>query len=144
MSALIWVGRGLVIDDAEISFGFVRSPGPGGQNVNKVATAVRLRFDLRRSASLRGDVRERLARLAGKRLGKDGVLTILARRYRTQEANRRDAVERLIALVRRASVRPRVRRPTKPTAAAKKRRLEAKRLRGRTKAGRRPVGKTED
>ncbi|HVO76792.1 MAG TPA: alternative ribosome rescue aminoacyl-tRNA hydrolase ArfB [Candidatus Bathyarchaeia archaeon] len=118
---MIWVSRFIAIDDSEIVFEFLRSSGPGGQNVNKVATAVRLRFDVRRSSSLPIEVRERLIRLAGKRVGEDGILAIVARRHRTQEANRRDAVERLVGLVRRA---------------AEKRRLEAKKLRGRRKTTR--------
>jgi len=133
------VNRTIAIDDSEVSFEFIRSSGPGGQNVNKVATAVRLRFDARRSPSLPADVRERLLRIAGRKAGEDGVLTILARRYRTQEANRRDAVKRLIDLVRVASEKPRKRHETKPTAASKKRRLDTKRLRARTKDARRTI-----
>lgn len=133
---MVRVNRNIAIADSEIAFEFIRSSGPGGQNVNKVATAVRLTFDVRRSPSLPIDIRERLLLMAGKRAGADGVLAIVARRHRTQEANRRDAVDRLVALVRRACEKPRERRPTKPTAAAKRRRLETKRLRARTKAGR--------
>jgi len=136
---MIRVTRSIAIDDSEITFEFIRSSGPGGQNVNKVATAVRLRFDVRRSVSLPADVRERLIRLAGKRVGEDGALTILARRHRTQEANRRDAVERLVALAARAAERPRSRRATRPTSASRERRLDAKRLRGRKKATRHAV-----
>lgn len=141
---MIRVGPGITIDDSEIDFEFVRSSGPGGQNVNKVATAVRLAFDVRRSRALPDEVKKRLERLAGKRLGEDGVLAIMARRHRTQEANRRDAVERLIALVRRACERPRERHRTKPTAAARRRRLEAKRLRGRRKSDRKAIDGAED
>jgi len=136
---MIRVTRSIAIDDSEITFEFIRSSGPGGQNVNKVATAVRLRFDVRRSVSLPADVRDRLIRLAGKRAGEDGVLTILARRHRTQEANRRDAVERLVALAARAAERPRSRRATRPTSASRERRLDTKRLRGRKKAARHAV-----
>lgn len=136
---MIRVTRSIAIDDSEITFEFIRSSGPGGQNVNKVATAVRLRFDVRRSGSLPADVRERLIRLAGKRVGEDGVLMILARRHRTQEANRRDAVERLVALTARAAERPRSRRATRPTSASRERRLDTKRLRGRKKTARHAV-----
>ncbi|MGD1048561.1 MAG: alternative ribosome rescue aminoacyl-tRNA hydrolase ArfB [Candidatus Krumholzibacteriaceae bacterium] len=136
---MIRVTRSIAIDDSEITFEFIRSSGPGGQNVNKVATAVRLRFDARRSVSLPADVRERLIRLAGKRAGEDGVLMILARRRRTQEANRRDAVERLVALTARAAERPRSRRATRPTTASRERRLDAKRLRAGKKAARHAI-----
>lgn len=141
---VIRVSRSIAIDESELTFEFIRSSGPGGQNVNKVATAVRLRFDVLRSRSLAPEVRERLIGLAGKRVGEDGVLTIRAQRHRTQEANRRDAVDRLVALVKRASERPRVRRRTRPTAASRRQRLETKRLRGRTKEGRRAIPSVED
>jgi len=136
---MIRVTRAIAIDDSEITFEFIRSSGPGGQNVNKVATAVRLRFDVRRSVSLPAEVRERLICLAGRRAGDDGVLTILARRHRTQEANRRDAVERLVALAARAAEKPRSRRATRPTSASRERRLDSKRLRGRKKSARHAV-----
>jgi ribosome-associated protein len=142
--SVIRVSRSICIDESELTFEFIRSSGPGGQNVNKVATAVRLRFDVLRSRSLAPEVRERLVGLAGKKVGADGVLTIRAQRHRTQEANRRDAVERLVALVRRALERPRARYRTKPTAASRRQRLETKRLRGRTKEGRRAVPSVED
>jgi ribosome-associated protein len=141
---MIRVRRGIAIDDSEITWEFIRSSGPGGQNVNKVATAVRLRFDIRRSVSLPAEVRDRLLRLAGKRAGQSGVLTILARRYRTQEANRRDAARRLAALVELASQRPKKRRRTKPSAASREQRLEGKRLRARTKDKRRAIRSTEE
>jgi len=121
------------IDESELSETFIRGSGPGGQNVNKVATAVQLRFDVRRSPSLPGDVRARLERLAGKRLTAEGVLVITAQRHRTQERNREDAVERLVALVRQAAERPKPRRATRPTLASKKRRLEAKTRRAEVK-----------
>ncbi|MHC1741830.1 MAG: alternative ribosome rescue aminoacyl-tRNA hydrolase ArfB [Syntrophobacteraceae bacterium] len=126
------------IDESEIEEEFVRASGPGGQNVNKVATAVQLRFDVTGSPSLPDDVRERLIRLAGKRVTRDGVLVIQAQRFRTQEQNRRDALERLIELVRAAAVKPRNRHRTKPTKASKERRLEAKRHRSLLKTQRKP------
>ncbi len=116
-----------------LSESFIAASGPGGQNVNKVATAVQLRFDVRRSPSLPDDVRARLERLAGKRLTADGVLVITAQRHRTQERNREDARERLVALIRDATERPKPRRATRPTLASKKRRLEAKSQRSQVK-----------
>ena len=115
----------------------MRSSGPGGQNVNKLATAVQLRFDVRGSPSLPAEVRARLERLAGTRMTRDGVLIIIAQRHRTQARNREDALERLVELVRRAAVAPRLRRPTRPTAAARKRRVEAKKHRAGVKRLRR-------
>lgn len=125
------------LDESEIKESFIRASGPGGQNVNKVASAVQLRLDLSRSPSLPEDVRQRAVRLAGRRATRDGVLVITAQRYRTQERNRRDAVERLIALIRRAALPPPPRRPTRPTAAAKRRRLAAKARRAALKEQRR-------
>ncbi len=125
------------IDDRELRMVFVRASGPGGQNVNKVATAVQLRFDAAHSPALTDAVRARLRRLAGRRMTDEGVLVIDARRHRTQEQNRRDAVERLIALVQQAAVPPKPRRPSRPTRASKERRLESKVRRSRLKAGRR-------
>ena len=118
--------------------------GPGGQNVNKVSTAVRVRFDATGSTSLPDDVRHRLVRLAGKKIGADGVLTIHARASRTQEANRREAVERLVELVRKACERPRMRHKTKPTLASRQRRLETKRRHGETKVRRRTPESADD
>src|SRR5947209_14337753 len=110
---LIPINCQLFLDDSEIEENFVRASGPGGQNVNKVSSAVQLRFDLSRSRSLPEEVRARLARLAGRRLTGDDVLVITAQRFRTQERNRRDALQRLVALIRRAAVPPTPRRPTK-------------------------------
>jgi ribosome-associated protein len=121
----------------EVRFEFLRSSGPGGQNVNKVATAVRLRFDVAASTSLSDEIKARLLRLAGKRATEAGEIVILGQRHRTQEGNRKDVVERLEALLEAALTPPRPRRPTRPSRAAKARRLEAKRRRGAAKSGRR-------
>ena len=125
------------IDESEIEESFVRSSGPGGQNVNKLSTAVRLRFDVRQSPSLPNDVALRLMRLAGRRLTKDGVLVLIAQSHRTQERNRADARDRLIALIQEAAVKPIPRRATKPTKASKQRRIEGKKRRSGLKAMRR-------
>jgi ribosome-associated protein len=126
---IIEIDNSLSIDDSEVRLEFVRASGPGGQNVNKVSSAVQLRFDVHHSPSLPEDVRLRLIRLAGKRITDDGVLIIDARRYRTQEHNRMDAVERFVALVRKALEPPPIRRRTRPGPAALAARLEAKRRR---------------
>jgi ribosome-associated protein len=126
------------IEERELEERFVRASGPGGQNVNKLSTAVQLRFDVRRSPSLSADVRTRLERLAGRRLTRDGVLVIMAQRHRTQERNRQDALDRLVELIRQASVAPTPRRPTKPTRGSKERRLAGKKNRSSIKSLRRP------
>lgn len=123
----------ILIDESELSERFIRSPGPGGQNVNKVATAVQLRFDVASSQSLPEDVRQRLIRLAGRRVDSAGMLTLEAHRFRTRERNREDARMRLADLIRRAAHRPKARVATKPTRASKERRLSAKRLNAKTK-----------
>jgi ribosome-associated protein len=136
---MIRITSTIAIDENELHFDFVRSSGPGGQNVNKVSTAVQLRFDAARSPSLSDGVRERLARLAGKRMTSDGVLVIVARRHRSQQKNREDAVERLLSLLGRAAVAPKTRRKTKPTKQSKERRLENKRRTSQIKQKRRLV-----
>jgi ribosome-associated protein len=131
---MIRITGNVAIEQSEISESFIRASGPGGQNVNKLATAVQLRFDVRHSPSLPQEVRTRLERIAGRRLTRDGVLVITAQRYRTQERNRDDALTRLIELIRAAAVPPRPRRSTRPTFASQVRRLEGKRRRGDIKA----------
>ena len=130
---MIEITPDIAIDPDDIVEEFIRASGPGGQNVNKVASAVQLRFDVRRSPTLPDDVRARAERLAGRRLSKDGVIVITARRHRTQERNRADALARLVDLLRRAAQPPTPRKPTRPTAGARKRRLDSKTRRGALK-----------
>ena len=136
---MIHVTPTISIDESEIHQEFIRASGPGGQNVNKVATAVQLRFDVAGSPSLPDPVRERLMLLARKRINEEGVLIIEARRFRTQGANRLDAVDRLVELIREAAQEPQIRRKTRPTLGSKRRRLETKGLRAATKRLRGPM-----
>ena len=136
---MIRINAEIALEEREIEESFLRSPGPGGQNVNKLETAVQLRFDVRRSSSLPEPVRRRLESLAGRRLTGEGVLVLTAHRHRTRERNRADALERLVELIRKAAVPPVPRRPTRPTTASKQRRLEAKKRRGRNKQLRRQI-----
>ncbi|MGH6778845.1 MAG: alternative ribosome rescue aminoacyl-tRNA hydrolase ArfB [Bradyrhizobium sp.] len=132
---MLRISRDLSIDENDIEIAFVRASGPGGQNVNKVATSAQLRFDTS-GIALPSDASARLARLAGQRMTKDGIIVIQAQRFRTQERNRSDAIERLLELLREAMVKPRPRRPTRPTLASKQRRLEGKKRRSDVKSRR--------
>ena len=131
--ALIQITNRLSIDERELEESFIQASGPGGQNVNKVATAVQLRFDARNSPSLPPDVRARLWKLAGRRITQDGILQIVAREHRTQERNRAEARQKLIDLLKAATVQPRLRKATKPSKASKQKRLESKTRRSTVK-----------
>ncbi len=141
---MLIVAPGFGIDESEIEEKFVRSSGPGGQNVNKVATSVELRFDVRRSPSLSGQIRRRLAQIASGRISADGILIIEAHEFRTQEQNRQAARGRLVALLKKAAQVPRVRRPTRPSEAAKVARTDDKRRRGRIKRLRSTIPRDDD
>jgi ribosome-associated protein len=140
---MIHITPTIAIDESEIHYEFIRASGPGGQNVNKVSTAVQLRFDVATSPSLPDDIRERLIHLAGRRITEDGILIINARRFRTQDRNRQDGINRLVGLIRKATERPTRRLKTSPTLASKMRRREVKRRRSKTKRIRRPVTLSE-
>ena len=141
---MIRITDSIAIDESEIEQDFIRASGPGGQHVNKAATAVQLRFDVAHSPSLPDAMRKRLSRLAGKRMTDDGVLIIEAKRFRTQERNRQDAVERLVELIRKASQSPKTRRKTKPSRAAREQRLKEKRRRSQIKRSRQSPSSDQD
>jgi len=141
---MIQVTPNIQIHESEMTFDFIRASGPGGQHVNKVCTAVQLRFDARQSKGLTPAAYHRLKKLAGKRMTNDGFLIIQASRFRSQEKNRQDALERLVALVRKATEKPKPRKKTRPTRASKERKLAAKQHRGRLKITRQRVSRTDE
>ena len=141
---MIQITDTVCINEDEIQLDFMRSSGPGGQNVNKVSTAVQLRFHVHESATLTDEIRQRLIRIAGRKMTEDGVLIIKARRFRSQEKNRKDAIQRLVDLIRKATVKPKPRRKTRPSPAAKERRLSTKKKRGQIKRQRRTIKPSED
>jgi ribosome-associated protein len=135
--AMIQINSKIAIGDDEIEESFIRASGPGGQNVNKVSSAVQLRFDVLHSPTLPKEVRVRLIRIAGKKMTRDGVLIITAQRHRSQDHNRKDALERLVDMIRLAAIRPTLRKPTTPTRSSRHKRLQVKKLRGNVKKLRR-------
>ena len=141
---MIRVNADILIDDKEIQIDFIHGAGPGGQNVNKVASAVQLRFDIYGAPSLPDDVRQRLIRLAGKKISENGILVITARRFRTQHRNRQDAIDRLVALIQKATIKPKPRLKTRPSAASERRMMDAKRHHSNKKRMRKPVRQIEE
>jgi len=141
---MLHVTDAIQLDESEIHFKFIRSPGPGGQHVNKAATAVQLRFDLAHSSSLPDHVRHRLKKLAKNRINAKGVLIISANRFRSQDLNRKDALDRLKHLIVKSTIEIRPRRSTKPTIASMKKRIEAKKRRGKLKHTRQSVSRADD
>jgi ribosome-associated protein len=136
---MLQITPSLHVDPGELTFEFIRASGPGGQNVNKVATAVQLRFDIAHSSSLPAELKVRLLKAAARRISKEGILVIEARRFRTQEQNRQDAIQRFLELLRKASEKPKARKQTRPSKASKEKRLQSKRLRSKTKLERSKV-----
>jgi len=141
---MIKIASNITIKDDEVKFYFIRASGPGGQNVNKLSTAVQLRFDVKHSPALSDDIRSRLIRLAGRRITEHGILIIEAKRFRSQKQNRKNAINRLIKLIQKASEKPKIRIKTKPSFVSKKRILEAKKHRAKIKKMRRSVSAHED